>query len=137
MITGIVVPCVAEQGTGDGFIEVNAGLLSVKLERATLSDVLRTVGEQAGVQVTIQGNLGNVQAQAFQGVPLSDGIKRLVQNSDVDLVMIYNRDAAGQRYLKEIRAYERSRSNVTFPLAPPRIPTPPPPSPPPAQSKSK
>jgi hypothetical protein len=109
---------------GAVFIDFNAGLLAVRLENAALSDVLRTVGEQAGVRVTIQGNLGNVQPQEFSGIPLPEGIKRLVENSNADLVMIYNRDTVRDRYIQEIRAYEGNRNNRTFISAPPHIPTP-------------
>jgi nucleotide-binding universal stress UspA family protein len=99
-----------------GFIQVDAGLLSVKLEKVALCEVLRTVGEQAGVQVSIQGNLGNVQPQVFSGAPLPEGIRRLVENSNADLVMIYSRDdKTGRRYLMEIRAYEGNRNNRTSP----------------------
>ena len=115
------------------FIEFNAGLLAVRLEKAALSEVLRTVGEQAEVLVTIHGNLGNVQPQVFSGVPLPEGITLLVQNSNADLVMIYNRDGAGHTYLEEIRAYEGNRNNRksvnrTSVHAPPAIPTPAPPT---------
>lgn len=97
----------------DGFIRVDAGLLSVTLEKAALRDVLHALGEQTGARVSIQGNLGNVQSQVFSGIPLDDGIKRLVQNCSADLVMIYNRDKAGYRYLAEIRAYEGNRNSRT------------------------
>jgi hypothetical protein len=56
-----------------GSIEFNDGLLSVKLENLSLNEVLRTVGEQAGVRVIIQGNLGNVQPQVFSGARLPEG----------------------------------------------------------------
>lgn len=120
------LPCSADQGGSARFIEVNSGLLSVRIEKADLSDVLRTVGEQAGVQVSIQGNLGNVQPQVFRGAPLPEGIERLVQNSNADLVIIYGLDKVGHRYLKEIRAYESNRNNRTSPPATLRMPVPPP-----------
>lgn len=120
--TVLALPSVAASAHLDdssGFIEVKRGLLSVKLEKVALSDVLRTVGERAGARVSIQGNLGNVQPQVFWGLLLPDGIKRLVQNSNADLVTIYNMDKTGHRYLKEIRAYEGNR-NRTFLPAPVR-----------------
>jgi hypothetical protein len=118
----------ADQGGSAGLIEINAGLLSVRLEKVALSDVLRTVGEQAGALVSIHGDLGNVQPQVFWSVPLSDGIKRLVQNSNADLVVIYSRDNAGHIYLAEIRAYEGNRNHLTSLPANPGIciPAPPP-----------
>ena len=107
----LVLPATTASADPGGavFIEFNAGLLAVRLENAALSEVLRTVGEQAGVRVSIQGNLGNVQPQVFWGIPLPEGITLLVQNSNADLVMIYNRDNAGHRYLQR---FERTKETA-------------------------
>lgn len=126
MMTTATLPCSADQGSSSCFIEVNAGLLSVKIDKADLGEVLRIVGKQAGARVSIQGDLGNVQPQVFWGVPLAEGIKRLVQNSNTDLVVIYDRDEAGYRYLKEVRAYASNRSPTSIPSTR-RSPTPAPP----------
>lgn len=119
-----VIAASADLDSRGSFIEFNAGLLAVRLEKAALSEVLRTVGEQAGARVSIQGNPGDVQPQVFSGIPLPEGVKRLVENSNADLVMIYNRDKVRDRYLQEIRAYEGNRNKGTFPPAPPHNSTP-------------
>lgn len=67
----------ADQGGSVGLIEVNAGLISVKLEKGALSDVLRAVGEQAGARVSIQGNLGTVPAARVLGRTPSRGCQIL------------------------------------------------------------
>jgi hypothetical protein len=94
-------------------IELENGILSVNLRDVAMSDVLLIIGGQVGARVSICGKLGKVKAQAFRGVPLEEGIRKLAETNEVDMLTIHG---PGRR-LTEVRAYK-------WPVGPP--PTPPP-----------
>ena len=119
-------------------IDVVGQTLSAEIGDAGLGEVLREVGRQAGFGVEIYGDLGQVRPQKFQGVPLEEGIRRLVGDNRVNLMMRYEVDEAGERQLVEVTAraagevpaelLEQRRMRAE--LARIRVPPPPPPPPP-------
>jgi hypothetical protein len=119
-------------------VEVKEGLLSVQVGKMLLEDVLRQVAEQANLQIHTRGDLGQVRPQAFEEVPLEDGIRRLVGDNRVSLMMRYDVDEAGARRVAEILAYQAGvvpaelleERRMLSELR--RITPPPPPPPPPA-----
>jgi hypothetical protein len=72
------------------------------------SAVLRNLGKETGAKVTIRGELGNVQQQEFLNLPIPEGISRLAQNSNADLMVLYILDKEGNRYPREIWGFERN-----------------------------
>ena len=60
-------------------VDVRQSLLTVDIRNAPLADVLRVIGERAGLRVLIQGDVSTPVTVAFTGVPLDQGIKRLVR----------------------------------------------------------
>lgn len=59
-------------------VAIEQGLLKVDVRNALLAEVLRVIGERAGLRVTIRGNVETLVTESFAGVPLDEGIKRLV-----------------------------------------------------------
>ncbi len=59
-------------------VRVDGDRLSVDLGAVPLADVLRAIAEQAGAELVIRGDLGELAPQAFAGKPLAEGIRQLV-----------------------------------------------------------
>lgn len=130
----------AEKGTAPEAlrVEVVGQALSATVEDAPLREVLRQVGRQAGLDVGTRGDLGLARPQAFEAVPLEEGIRRLIGDNRVNLMMRYKIEETGQRRLVKVIAFpagevpaglleqRRMRSDLA------RIGVPPPPPPPPA-----
>jgi hypothetical protein len=89
-------------------VKVNGGLLSVDARDAPLADVLRAVGEQTGIQVTIHSGGATRVTESFAGVRVDEGIQRLAGGYDVVLIYAPTRDGAGRGRLVEVRVYEAS-----------------------------
>jgi hypothetical protein len=65
--------------------------------------VLSRIGEQAGIVITIVGDLGAVRPQQFEGLPLARAFRRLVEEQHA-LLMIYRAPRGGDgTRLHEIR----------------------------------
>jgi hypothetical protein len=59
-------------------VRVERSLLTVDVREVPLARLLRTIGERAGVDVVIRGDLGLV-TESFHGLPLEEGIRRLAR----------------------------------------------------------
>lgn len=118
-------------------IEVDEGLLSVEVSDAPVTEVLEAIGEQAEFELKVRGELGETARQAFEGVPLEDGIRRLVGGNPVNLVMSYEVGKDGKRRLAEVRAHAaravsaEAMEELRMRLSIRREEPPPPPPPPP------
>jgi hypothetical protein len=118
-------------------VEVVGQALSVEVGDVALREVLREVARQAGFEVETWGDLGQVPPERFEGVPLDEGVRRLVGDNRVNLIMRYEVDEAGDRRLVQVTAraagevpaelLEQRRMRVE--LARIRVPPPPPPPP--------
>lgn len=71
-------------------IRVDGDRLSVELGQVPLADVLRAAGAAGGFEVKLEGELGEVQPQRFQDLPIGRAIKRLT--GDHGLIMLYAND---------------------------------------------
>jgi hypothetical protein len=119
-------------------IEVVDGALSVEVGAAPFDQILKNIGDQAGVRISVRGDLGEVRPQAFENLPLEEGVRRLVGDNRINLIMLYEADETGGRRLAEVRArasgevpeaylqQRRMRTELS------RVRPPPPPPPPPA-----
>lgn len=135
----------AESASDEGIrIEVTDGLLSVTLGEVALQPVLEAIAEQAGLQLKTRGELGTVRPQAFEGQPLAEGIRRVVGDNRINLMLSYETASDGGRHLVGVRAYgarEASRPTSARQVQrnwgpptrrpPPPVPPPPAPIPPP------
>lgn len=89
-------------------VYVEGGLLSVDARDAPLADVLRAVGEQTGIQVTIHSGGATRVTESFAGVGVDEGIQRLAGGYDVVLIYAAGRNGARRGRLVEVRVYEAS-----------------------------
>jgi HEAT repeats len=68
-------------------VEVEGGLVTVEAREAPLTDVLRAIGEQAGVVVTVEGDAHNRISRSLSGVSVSEAIPLLLR--DISSVVVY------------------------------------------------
>jgi hypothetical protein len=80
-------------------VRVSRGELTVDVRDAPLAEVLRTIGEQAAVGVTLRGELRTPITESFAGVPLEDGIRRLARGHSVVVRYAASADAPGRGIL--------------------------------------
>ncbi|MFQ5828837.1 MAG: HEAT repeat domain-containing protein [Candidatus Methylomirabilia bacterium] len=66
-------------------VVVEDGLLTVDVRDVALADVLRAIGEQAGLKVSIRGDITTRVTRSFTDVPLEEGIRRLARGHSVAL----------------------------------------------------
>src|SRR5262245_13526043 len=59
--------------------EVDRGTVTVNIRNAPLAQVLRVIGERAGIEVTVRGDVSRPLTQSFAGVPLEEGLRRLTR----------------------------------------------------------
>lgn len=86
-------------------LQVQAGMFTLDAADAPLDDVVRAIGERAGIQVVIEGVLDAPVARSLVAVPLEAGLRRLL--GDLPHVMLFAPSAPGeaQRRLLEVRVY--------------------------------
>jgi hypothetical protein len=81
----------------------------------------------------MRGDLGKVRPQRFEGVPLDEGVRRLIGENRVNLMMRYEFDGAGEKRLViagaagELPAEPTEQRRMRGKLARIRVPPPPPP----------
>ena len=68
-------------------VSVGQGAVTVDVSNAPLAQVLQIIGELSGVAVTLHGDLSARVTQAFAGLPLEEGIRRLAP--DYSVVITY------------------------------------------------
>lgn len=103
VVLGIVLgaPPVSAQAADDAArnlaVSVDNGLVSVDIGRVPIADVLRSIAEQAGIEIIVRGDPGTATAQRFSGLTLEKSIGRLLQNrKGVGMTIVYEPAAAGQ-----------------------------------------
>lgn len=84
-----------------GAQEIQDGRLTMDVPAGPLQEVLQAIADEAGIEVEIEGELGDAEPQLIDGVPLDLAIRRLVGAHS--LVMLHERGAS--RRLTEIRVY--------------------------------
>jgi len=96
-------------------VTVDRGTVTVDVRDVPLDDVLRTLSEQSGVNITVHSGGAAKVTQTFSGLSLDEGIRRLAPAYNV--VLIYGSAPAegpsGATRLVEVHVYETSKSPVT------------------------
>lgn len=102
------ISAAAGQSVPDSAIQmtIHQGLLTVNVRDVSLTDLLRVIGKQAGLPVTIYGALNTSVTDSFADVPLDHGIKRLVRGEGLVLIYTVSAEAPGTSVLTEAWVYE-------------------------------
>jgi HEAT repeats len=83
-------------------VDVSRGELTVDVHDAPLPELLRTVGEKAGIALTFRGDVDAVVTESFSGVPLEEGIRRLARGHSVTAAYAVSTDAPTREVLTAI-----------------------------------
>jgi hypothetical protein len=105
-------------------VSVRDGLLSVRSEGTALDEVLRVIGQQAGIDYFLTGELGSPVNRSLVGLPLDEGLRELIGDQTA-LVIFYtpgDADEATKR-VTEIWVYggakpQRTHSQVIVKRSP-------------------
>jgi HEAT repeats len=96
-------------------VTVDRGVLTVDVRDMPLDEVLKTISEQSGVNITVHSGGAAKVTQTFSAVGLDQGIRRLAPAYNV--VLVYGSAEAegrpGATRLVEVHVYETSKSPVT------------------------
>ncbi len=86
-------------------VSIQAGMLTLRASNAPLAEVLNAIGEHAGMEIVLKGDLSNPITQSFSGMALDQGLQRLLDGAN--FVMIYGsvHDEGSPRPLVELRVY--------------------------------
>jgi len=76
-------------------VRASGGLLTVDVRGVPLAQVLRAIGEQADVRMTLRGDLEVPVTDAFSGLPLEEGLRRLARGFSVTVTYAEAADAPG------------------------------------------
>jgi len=101
---------------GQSFVELlpgvtmRDGLLSVDVRGVPLRELLRAVGEKAGIRVQVSDEVTEQVSASFAGVPLDEAIRRLCRWNSFVMVFARPEDAAGKVRLTEIRVFQDAGS---------------------------
>jgi hypothetical protein len=96
-------------------VEVDRGTLAVHVRNAPLAQVLRALGEQAGIQVTVSGDVSSPVTHSFAGVPLEEGIRRLAHG--YSLVLTHTAAAGTSRAAMLTRVWVLGGASTPDPVA--------------------
>ena len=96
-------------------VTVDRGVLTVDVRDMPLDEVLRTISERSGVNITVHSGGATKVTQTFSGLGLDEGIRRLAPAYNV--VLVYGsaepEGRPGATRLVEVHVYETSKSPVT------------------------
>lgn len=106
-----VLPAAAGEALAtDINVAIQQGLLTVDLQNVPLADVLRLIGKRAGLQVTMSVKVGARVTDAFTGVPLDQGLMRLLRGYSTVLIYVPAQGGAAESVLAKVWVY-RSADN--------------------------
>ena len=101
-------------------VTVDRGVLTVDVRDMPLDEVLRTISERSGVNITVHSGGATKVTQTFSGLGLDEGIRRLAPAYNV--VLVYGsaepEGRPGATRLVEVHVYETSKSPVTAVIDP-------------------
>jgi hypothetical protein len=103
IVLGVLfAPVVLPAGAGENpRISLQDGVLSVEARAVALSTLLYAIGEDAGFEVNIDGDLETPTDASFSGLPLVQGLKRLLDRSSY---LMFFDDSKNLRELRVLAA---------------------------------
>ena len=90
-------------------VKVEQGRLTLSVRDAPLAEVLQAIGEQAGIDIKIRGDLTARITNSFTDIPLEEGIRQLLRGQSFALSYGPSTSDAKRSSLIEISVIARSR----------------------------
>jgi hypothetical protein len=98
------------------YVAIDQGRLTVDLRDADVSEVLAQIGRQAGISRVLGLNVTTRVSGEFAGVPLEQGLRRLLQRAGLSHAIVYTPAPTGGVSIAEVRVF-----GATSPEAPPPL----------------
>jgi hypothetical protein len=99
-------------------VEVTGGLLTLRGNGAPLSAVVRAIGEKAGFETTVKGELDRPVTLSFSRVPLERGLRELLDGVATAMLYAPAQSENETRRLIEVRLYGWARTPPPRPREP-------------------
>jgi hypothetical protein len=113
---GLVASAAAEDAPGSSIqVQVRDESLTVNVREAPLADVLRVIGEQAHVAVTVRGKLDTRVTRSFVASSLEDAFRRLVRGHSTVMIYAPAPDARGRPRLTKVQVVAASTRATSLP----------------------
>lgn len=103
-----------EKDAKKGEVQVEAGLLSVKLDKAPAGELFQKISEQGKMVVRLDETLLKAPVtEEFDNLPLEEGLRRLIGQLKTDnFVMAYVAEPGGQRRVVSVEILARGSPGV-------------------------
>jgi hypothetical protein len=72
-------------------------------------EVLTMIGRQAGLRVRIDAKATRMVSAQFTGMPLDQGLRRLLRGASLSYALLYTRGPAATATLHEVRVFDETR----------------------------
>ncbi|MFQ5534908.1 MAG: HEAT repeat domain-containing protein [Sphingomonadales bacterium] len=96
-------------GTGALAVQYDGGLVTIVANDIPLETVLAAMGQAAGFQVSITGDLGPRISRSFAGKPLIDALRELAGGNSMVIILAPESDRAKARQLRQLWVLGTSR----------------------------
>jgi len=97
-------------------VVVQQGQLSVDLWEAAVEEVLARIGQEAGIPIIVSPSTGEKISVQFTGVPLEQGLRRVLQRASRSYAIRYAPDPAGGVAMREVRVFGKTHEGVPVPV---------------------
>lgn len=91
---------------------VHEGQLSVDLREAPVRDVLRAIGQQAGLRVHVDAATNRTVSAQFMDMELEQGLRRLLRAASLSYTLLYAQGPAATVILQEVRVFGEARGEA-------------------------
>jgi len=94
---------------------IHQGRLSVQLQDAEIGDVLAAIGRQAGITIWGDPRPGTRVSTQFSGIPLDEGLRRLLRLASLSSTMVYANSPTGATVLTAVHVFEEATGSAPPP----------------------
>ena len=97
-------------------VKIESGLLTLDVDGAPLSEVLRSISEQAGFKLLLKGDLNRPTSLAFSNLPLHRALRRVLGRTPYLTVQDPNSSSSENGSLLEVRVYGAGQGQSRAPV---------------------
>lgn len=104
-----------DSGTGSSsfVLKVKDNLLTLKANDIPLKEVLTEIVNQTGIHILIHGELEEVLSADFSGLPLDEGLRRLIKDSNYVFIYETGKGKGGEPPIKQVIIYSKKGGGPT------------------------
>lgn len=114
----LAAPAAGQDAPSTIHVEVNGDEVTVAVRDALLAAVLEIIGERAGVEMTLRGDVSAPVTESFAGLRVEDAIRRLARGHSVAVTYAASRGEPGREVLTGVWVVAASSSAIRASSAP-------------------